>query len=57
MTRRTKWMRGAAALAAGATLLQAQGCLVDSNVLIADLTQALLTVLLDTLVGALSQAV
>lgn len=56
MNRRTKWMRRAAALAAGATLLQAQGCLVDTNVLTADVAQAVLTVLLDTLVGALSQA-
>ncbi len=57
MTRRTKWMRRAAALAAGATLFQAQGCLVDTNVLAADVAQALLTVLLDTVVGALSQGV
>ncbi len=56
MTRRTKWMRRAAALAAGATLLQAQGCLLDTNVLAADVAQAVLTVLLDTLVSALAGA-
>ncbi|MCG3128244.1 MAG: hypothetical protein CHACPFDD_03121 [Phycisphaerae bacterium] len=52
-----KWRRHVALLTSGALLLQAQGCLVDTNVLIADLTQAVLTVLLDTLVGALSQGI
>lgn len=46
-----------AILASGALLLQAQGCLIDSDVLIADLTQATLTILLDTVVGALSAAI
>lgn len=57
MARSTKWRRGLAALVVGATLLQAQGCAIDTNVLIADLSQALLTVLLDTLVGALSSGI
>jgi hypothetical protein len=43
-----------AILASGALLLQTQGCLIDTDVLIADLTQATLTILLDTLVGTLA---
>lgn len=49
--------RLSAILASGALLLQTQGCLIDTDVLVADLTQAALTVLLDTLVGTLSQAI
>lgn len=46
-----------AVIACGALLLQTQGCMIDTNVLVADLAQATLTVLLDALVGALSQAI
>lgn len=52
-----RWGRRMAVLACGAMALQMQGCLIDTNVLIADLAQATLTVLLDALVGALSQAI
>lgn len=50
-----RWRRRMAVLASGALLLQTQGCLIDTNVLIADLSQAVLTVLLNALVGSLSQ--
>ncbi len=46
-----------AMLTSGALLLQAQGCVIDTDVLIADLTQATLTVLLDSVVGTLSEAI